>query len=84
MASKEAILSADAASDKRFAASESIVDFHIRSVMCAPLVNSVGDVSGVIQIDTADPRNRFNLDDPGRAGERGLSGGYCRGERRAA
>ena len=63
MASKEAILSADAASDKRFAASESIVDFHIRSVMCAPLVNSVGDVLGVIQIDTADPRNRFNLDD---------------------
>jgi serine phosphatase RsbU (regulator of sigma subunit) len=63
MASKEAILSADAASDKRFAASESIVDFHIRSVMCAPLVNSGGDVSGVIQIDTADPRNRFTRDD---------------------
>ena len=63
MASKEAILSADAASDKRFAASESIVDFHIRSVMCAPLVNSVGDVSGVIQIDTADQRNRFTRDD---------------------
>jgi sigma-B regulation protein RsbU (phosphoserine phosphatase) len=63
MASKEAILSADAASDKRFAASESIVDFHIRSVMCAPLVTSLGDVSGVIQIDTADQRNRFTRDD---------------------
>ncbi len=63
MAGKEAILSADAASDKRFEAAESIVDFHIRSVMCAPLVNSQGDVSGVIQIDTADQRNRFNRDD---------------------
>lgn len=63
MAGREAILSADAASDRRFAASESIVDFQIRSVMCAPLVNSEGDVSGVIQIDTADPRNRFTRDD---------------------
>jgi serine phosphatase RsbU (regulator of sigma subunit)/pSer/pThr/pTyr-binding forkhead associated (FHA) protein len=63
MESKEAILSADASSDKRFAASESIVDFHIRSVMCAPLVTSRGDVSGVIQIDTSDQRNRFTGDD---------------------
>ncbi len=63
MESKEAILSADASSDKRFAASESIVDFHIRSVMCAPLVTSRGDVSGVIQIDTSDQRNRFTRDD---------------------
>ena len=35
MAGKEAILSADASSDFRFKASEDIVDFHIRSVMCA-------------------------------------------------
>ena len=42
---------------------ESIVDFHIRSVMCAPLVNSEGDVMGVIQIDTVDQRNRFSRDD---------------------
>jgi serine phosphatase RsbU (regulator of sigma subunit)/pSer/pThr/pTyr-binding forkhead associated (FHA) protein len=63
MESKEAILSADASSDKRFAASESIVDFHIRSVMCAPLVTSQGNVSGVIQIDTSDQRNRFTRDD---------------------
>ncbi len=63
MASKEAILSADASSDARFKASESIVDFHIRSVMCAPLINSRGDVTGVIQIDTSDQRNRFSRDD---------------------
>ena len=63
MASKEAILSADASSDARFKASESIVDFHIRSVMCAPLINSQGEVTGVIQIDTSDQRNRFSRDD---------------------
>ncbi len=63
MASKEAILSADASSDKRFSASESIVDFHIRSVMCAPLITSQGEVTGVIQIDTSDQRNRFSRDD---------------------
>ena len=63
MAGKEAILSADAASDSRFKASESIVDFHIRSVMCAPLINSRSEVTGVIQIDTSDQRNRFNRED---------------------
>src|SRR5208337_1498133 len=63
MAGKEAILSADASSDDRFRASESIVDFHIRSVMCAPLITSQGDVTGVIQIDTSDQRNRFSRDD---------------------
>ncbi|MEI8373003.1 MAG: SpoIIE family protein phosphatase [Planctomycetota bacterium] len=63
MAGKEAILSADATSDSRFNASESIVDFHIRSVMCAPLITSQGNVTGVIQIDTSDQRNRFTRDD---------------------
>ncbi len=63
MESKEAILSADAAADSRFDMAESIVDFHIRSMMCAPLVDSEGNALGVIQIDTLDQRNRFNGDD---------------------
>jgi serine phosphatase RsbU (regulator of sigma subunit) len=63
MSSKEAILSADAASDARFQMAESIVDFQLRSVMCAPLINSEGQPLGVIQIDTADQRNRFNRED---------------------
>ena len=61
--SREAILSADAATDSRFDMSESIVDFHIHSMMCAPLINSEGRALGVIQIDTLDQRNRFNQDD---------------------
>jgi serine phosphatase RsbU (regulator of sigma subunit) len=63
MEAREAILSADATSDSRFRQAESILDFHIRSLMCAPLVNSDGVVLGAIQIDTLDQRNRFTRDD---------------------
>jgi phosphoserine phosphatase RsbU/P len=60
---KQAILSADAASDARFELSQSIADFRIRSMMCAPLVTGEGNVLGVIQIDTLDQRARFTNDD---------------------
>ncbi|MGA2035452.1 MAG: GAF domain-containing SpoIIE family protein phosphatase, partial [Thermoguttaceae bacterium] len=63
MTSREAILSADAASDARFDMSDSIVDFHIRSLMCVPLIDSAGESLGVIQIDTVDPRRGFNRED---------------------
>ncbi|MCE5269326.1 MAG: SpoIIE family protein phosphatase [Planctomycetaceae bacterium] len=63
MTTKEAILSADAASDFRFGMAESIVDFQIHSMICAPLVNREGEALGVIQLDTLDPRNRFQPDD---------------------
>jgi serine phosphatase RsbU (regulator of sigma subunit) len=60
MAGREAILSADASTDSRFDMSESIVDFHIHSMMCAPLVASDNNAMGVIQVDTTDPRRRFS------------------------
>lgn len=63
IATKEAILSADAATDSRFDMAQSIVDFQIHSMMCVPLVASEGQVLGVLQIDTVDPRHRFNRDD---------------------
>lgn len=63
MAAKEAVLSADAATDVRFDMSDSIVDFHIHSMMCAPLIGSEGQALGVIQIDTLDQRHRFTVDD---------------------
>jgi serine phosphatase RsbU (regulator of sigma subunit)/pSer/pThr/pTyr-binding forkhead associated (FHA) protein len=61
--SKQAILSADAAADARFELSESVADFRIRSMMCAPLIDSDGEVMGAIQIDTLDQRNRFRPED---------------------
>lgn len=63
MKTREAILSADAAADSRFEMSQSITDFRIRSIMCAPLLNSDEEVIGVIQIDTLDQRKRFQKDD---------------------
>lgn len=63
METKEAILSADAASDSRFEMSQSIADFRIRSMMCAPLVDSDGNAIGILQIDTMDQRQRFTESD---------------------
>jgi sigma-B regulation protein RsbU (phosphoserine phosphatase) len=63
MESKEAILSADAASDERFEMSQSIADFRIRSMMCAPLLDSEGNAFGALQIDTLDQRHRFTQED---------------------
>src|SRR6185436_11545559 len=61
--SKEAILSADASSDSQFAMSQSIADFRIRSMMCAPLIDSEGKAFGALQIDTLDQRSRFQKED---------------------
>ncbi len=63
IATREAVLSADAATDQRFDMSESVVDFQIHSMMCAPLIASGGDVLGVIQIDALDQRRRFTPED---------------------
>jgi len=59
----QALLSDDAATDKRFAMSQSIADFSIRSVMCAPLWSTDGKGLGVIQLDTQDRRKKFTQDD---------------------
>ena len=59
MTEKKAILSADASSDERFSMAQSIADFHIRSLIVAPMINSNGEAIGVIQIDTRDQRSRF-------------------------
>ncbi len=51
MDERAALLVTDAASDRRFAASESIVLNRIRSAMCAPLIFK-GEALGVIYVDT--------------------------------
>ncbi len=60
---KKAILSADAASDSRFEASESISSLTIRSMMCVPLLSLTGEPMGVINIDTQNPLAQFRKDD---------------------
>ncbi len=63
MEGKRAILSADASSDERFGMAESIADFQIRSLICAPMISSGGDSLGVVQIDTSNQRSRFTDQD---------------------
>lgn len=60
---KKAILSADAASDSRFDASESISALTIRSMMCVPMLDLEGEPVGAINIDTQNPMMQFKNDD---------------------
>ena len=58
--SKRPVISSDAASDDRFDLAQSIVDFEIRSLMCAPMINSKDEVIGVIHLDTVKQSVAFN------------------------
>ena len=61
--SGQAILSADASSDTRFRANESVLVGRIRSVMCVPVSRGDGRLLGVIQLDSRDLRAGFDNDD---------------------
>lgn len=61
---RSAILSDSPAYDRRFNASESIVTSNIRSLMAAPIFDSVnGKILGVIQIDSRESAGRFDNND---------------------
>ncbi len=63
MDSGETILSLDAMDDSRFDSSESIADFSIRSMMCAPLHDGDGKAIGALQIDSTQGRGQFRDED---------------------
>lgn len=63
MDGKKAILSADASTDERFGMAQSIADFQIRSLLCAPMIGSNGESLGVIQIDTNNHMSKFTDQD---------------------
>jgi serine phosphatase RsbU (regulator of sigma subunit) len=56
-----AFLSDDASSGVPL--SQSVVDFRIRSVVCAPLTSADGTAFGVIQLDTQDRNKKFTQED---------------------
>ena len=60
---KTGILSADAANDAAFSASESISSLSIRSMMCVPLLSHEGEPMGAINIDTQNPISQFCEED---------------------
>ncbi len=63
MQTKRPLISSDAATDSRFDMSQSIADFRIRSIMCAPLINSKDEPIGVIQLDTLKRSIAFSEED---------------------
>jgi serine phosphatase RsbU (regulator of sigma subunit) len=58
----KAILSSDAASDRRFQTSQSILGA-IRMMMCVPLLDSARKPGGILQLDTRDDRGKFTEED---------------------
>ncbi len=63
MDTQEAILSDDLMMDEEFNKAQSIAGFRIRSMMCAPLIDSLGNSMGVLQIDTVKQGKRFQSED---------------------
>ncbi|WP_407699804.1 SpoIIE family protein phosphatase [Stieleria sedimenti] len=63
ISSGEALLSFDAMQDSRFDSSESIADFSIKSMICAPLGDAEGNRFGAIQIDSTQGRGQFVEED---------------------
>ncbi len=63
MTSGTAILSLDASNDQRFDSSQSIADFSIKSMMCAPLIDADGVAFGALQVDSTEGRGQFREED---------------------
>lgn len=63
LSTRRPLISSDAAQDVRFDMAQSVVDFRIRSVMCAPMINSKDEAIGVIQLDTLKQSIAFNEED---------------------
>ncbi|TVP98829.1 MAG: FHA domain-containing protein [Planctomycetaceae bacterium] len=63
MSSRTALLSLDASNDQRFDSSQSIADFSIKSMVCAPLTDGQGESFGALQIDSTEGRGQFREDD---------------------
>lgn len=63
MESGNAIVTNNASTDSRFANSQSISDFRLKSLMCAPLIDRDGEVLGVVQLDTSNGRKAFGQED---------------------
>jgi len=57
-----AILSADAMGDQRFSAAMSVMNFQIRSMMCAPLI-AADKVMGILHLDTTSQGKRCAMND---------------------
>lgn len=63
MQSGHAIVTSNASTESPFSANQSVSDFRLKSVMCAPLVDRDGNALGVVQLDTTNGRRAFGQED---------------------
>ena len=63
MSKGEAVLLADGVDAEELDLGDSVLDFPIRSMMCAPLIGPMQKPLGIIYVDTNDPNERFHEDD---------------------
>jgi serine phosphatase RsbU (regulator of sigma subunit) len=63
MSQGEAVLLADGVDSEDLDLGDSVLDFPIRSMMCAPLIGPMHKPLGIIYVDTNDPNERFHEDD---------------------
>jgi serine phosphatase RsbU (regulator of sigma subunit)/pSer/pThr/pTyr-binding forkhead associated (FHA) protein len=63
MSEHRAILIEDADRDDRAGVTGSVKGLRIRSVVCAPLLSQDGEAMGIVQLDTAQKRGKFDSDD---------------------
>jgi sigma-B regulation protein RsbU (phosphoserine phosphatase) len=63
MSRGEAILSADVFHDEALQIADSVLDFPMRSMMCAPLIGPMRKPLGIIYLDTNNPEERFEEED---------------------
>lgn len=63
MSQAKAVLTTDAGADERFAASDSVQDLKMHSVMCAPLIGALQEPFGMIHLDAQDPVAQFDAED---------------------
>jgi adenylate cyclase len=62
-ATKEGVLTSDAAADERFAESQSIIGLGVRAAMAVPLVGAAGEVKGIMFLDSRERVAAFTAKD---------------------
>lgn len=63
MESRQGVLSENVADDSRVGAPTSFTDTRIHSLMCVPIIDTAGDLLGILQVDTSDALRGFEAAD---------------------
>ena len=77
MAKQEALMADDVSLDSTLCTTASVLVSQIRSVMCAPLLDTQGRSLGAIQVDTLGHLHRFSVEELDLLSHRGDASVFC-------